>query len=309
MRPQCAEPAAHVHAAIAGTDDHHSTELARRHGPVASTDGDVTIDPLQPHRTVAGPQLEPAGQIAGVDGTVCRSRFEIQRARNRDHHANARGTVHMQQKAPAIGVFRFDQHVTAGLGCLDLDHFRVYRRFSAPLDVEQDFVAIPRPQLDGAVEGPNRHVGTARQRDASLLANSDTLTIHSVHVDGAGGAGKCGRPKQAKGEVLHGSLDASAWFDVHPAGSGVCGQTWVPPTKVRTTRKSRSSTTTSACAPSAIRPSWPRPNWRAGVVEHMSTASITGCRNAVTRFRKARSIVNVLPASVPSSRNAASSRT
>src|SRR5687767_11852750 len=85
-------------------------------------------------------------------------------------------------------------------------------------------------------------------------------------------------------------LDAEAARGVQPAPPGIGrGQTSVPATNVRTTRKSRSSTTRSAWTPSAILPRSPSPSCRAGVVEHMSAAATTDCLNVVTTFRNARS--------------------
>ena len=82
-----------------------------------------------------------------------------------------------------------------------------------------------------------------------------------------------------------------------------------PATHVCTTWNASSRTTRSAAAPTSSRPRSGRPRARAGVVAHSRAASTMPRPAGPTSWRKAPSMVRMLPASVPSASTAQRSAT
>ena len=90
----------------------------------------------------------------------------------------------MNPVVPVARSRRLDENPVAVLGRVDDQRFRGLRVRPAPLDLDEDLVAVPRLQLNGTVEGPNIQIRRAGEGEPFLLPGHDPF---AANVDAAGG--------------------------------------------------------------------------------------------------------------------------
>jgi hypothetical protein len=186
VRAHGGEPSTDDDRAVAGAHvdpPGHGVEANRA---VARHDSHVALEVDASHAAVPGGDLDPAGQLLGRHRAVARACLQVAPPGQRHEELRPQGAAAREGRDPSAHVGPPHLHVdpVAILGRRHLDLVHELLVLASLLDLDPHLAAVPRADLDGAVEGRHADRRGARHPERVLLAARVGV---GSHVDDAGG--------------------------------------------------------------------------------------------------------------------------